>query len=42
MVLVTANRTKSSKLASGMLLNLPLPKNESRDPKTGALIIPFI
>jgi ribosomal protein RSM22 (predicted rRNA methylase) len=42
MVLVTANRAKSSKLASGTVLNLPLPKNESHDPKTMALIIPLI
>jgi hypothetical protein len=39
MVLVTANRAKSNTLASGTLLSLPLPKKETRDPKTGALIV---
>jgi len=42
MVLVTANPTKGGELASGTLLNLPLPENGQRDPKTGALIVPLV
>jgi hypothetical protein len=41
MVLVAGNRSQFTSIKPGSLLTLPLPSNEQRDPKTGALIIPL-
>ena len=38
MVLVTGKRNQNNELASGTLHELPLPKKEQYDPKTGAVI----
>ena len=41
MVLVAGNRSQFTSINPGSLITLPLPSNEQRDPKTGALIIPL-